>query len=81
MALITMSTAYTTHTIDLSEQPPSMSWQYNAASPSSKTEAYTVDNPEADGLIQDDILKNTIPVVREVVCISSGPLSAPNLSK
>jgi hypothetical protein len=73
MALITMSTRHATHTIirGLSEHPPSGLQSYNAAAPSSKTEAYPADNPEVDSLIEDNILKNAIPVVRDVVCISS----------
>jgi hypothetical protein len=64
MVSITMTMAHATHVIvhGLSEHP-----SYNTAASSSKTEAYTVNNPE------DNILKNTIPVVRDMVGISSEP--------
>jgi hypothetical protein len=55
----------------LSEHTPSGLQSYNAAAASSKTESYTVNNPEVDSLVEDDALKNTIPVVRDVVCIPS----------
>jgi hypothetical protein len=57
----------------LSEHTRSGLQSYNAAAASSKAEAYTVNNPEVDSIIEDDVLKNTIRVVRDVVCISSGP--------
>jgi hypothetical protein len=57
----------------LSEHIPSGLQSYNAAAASSSTEAHPVNKSEVDGLIEDDVLKNTIPVVRDVVCISSGP--------
>jgi len=49
----------------LLEHPPSGLQSYNTAAPSSETEAY--DKPKVDSLIEDDILKNTIPVIREVL--------------
>jgi len=47
---------YSAHPPSLLEHPP-----YNTAASSSKTEAYAVNDPE------DDVLKNTIPVVRDAL--------------
>ena len=68
-----MSTGHAIHTIinGLSEHPLSGLQSYNAAAPSSKTEAYTADNPEVDSHMGDNLFKSTIPVVRDLVRISS----------
>jgi len=49
------------------EHPLSGLQSYNAAAPSSKTEAYTADNPEVDSHMGDNIFKSTIPVVRDLL--------------
>jgi len=58
---------YGAHSPSLIENPPSLFQSYNAAPPSSKTEAHRVGSPKTDTHIEDDILKNTIPAVRDVL--------------
>jgi hypothetical protein len=41
----------------------------NTVAPCSETEGCPVNNPEVDTLIEDNILKKTILVVCDVVCI------------
>jgi len=51
----------------LIENPLSGFESHNAAASSSKTEAHTVNSSKTDTHIENNILKNTIPVVREVL--------------
>jgi hypothetical protein len=61
------------------EHPPTGFQLYSAAATSSKAERRASDIPKVDTLLEDDILKATIPVVRDVVGISpSGPRVLPH---
>jgi hypothetical protein len=42
---------------------------HHTVTPNSETEKHDVDGPIISPLIEDDILKGTIPVVRDVVCV------------
>jgi hypothetical protein len=55
----------------LAEHPQTGFRLYNAAASSSGNKESTLDIPKAGTLLEDDILKVTIPVVRDVVHIST----------
>jgi len=50
-----------------SEHPPSGFQSYNPAATGSNAEAHSINSPRADTRIEDDILKRTIPVVRDIL--------------
>jgi hypothetical protein len=67
-----MAEKYGTHTIlhGLSEQPQAESPLCDASNPNSKTEGPTINGPGVHS-IEDNTLKHTIPMIREVVCVTT----------
>ena len=50
------------------EHSRSVLQSYNNDIPNSGTGGHIIDSPHVDTLFEDDIFKNRIPVVRDVVC-------------